>query len=433
MKYITNIVLICLICMHTTQVFSQEKSLKEQALEKFKSENYNDAISLLEQALNHSPNDADIYYYLGWFNHYQAYDSRPLKGYDYRSSERIFEYLNKAIELNPQNGDAKYFYGAECSGNAFNAMQNYDSEKLKYFYELAYKKGAYPDWLIEFGENFLNSCDQNAILFTAGNADFDVCSYLQLCCNFRIDITLIPIGNIDRPWYVSFLKKGLKNSVRRIEIGLTENQILDIHPFKWKETDVLINVSQQDKQEFNLPTNYQMQWAVFPDLQSERMSSKIESETANKRTYLSPRQAILLQIVEDNFSNRPIYFSNFAEASLYGGLNEYFQNCGLVSKLTPIKTKDTDFQFDRLSIEKLLIPNNFNRYKNIKTNNIPRISRIALFGYANAVLNLADIYSKSNNRNELENMIKMYSEKLKIDFNSAYEQSVIGELQKLLP
>lgn len=142
------------------------------------------------------------------------------------------------------------------------------------------------------------------------------------------------------------------------------------------------------------------------------MSSKIESETANKRTYLSPRQAILLQIVEDNFSNRPIYFSNFAEVSLYGGLNEYFQNCGLVSKLTPIKTKDTDFQFDRLSVEKLLISNNLNRYKDTKTNNIPRISRVALFGYANAVLNLADIYSKSNIRNELEKMIKMYSEKL---------------------
>lgn len=50
--------------MYTTQVFSQEKSLKEQALEKFKAENYNDAINLLEQALNHSPNDAEIYYYL---------------------------------------------------------------------------------------------------------------------------------------------------------------------------------------------------------------------------------------------------------------------------------------------------------------------------------------------------------------------------------
>ena len=61
-------------------VFSQEISLKEQALEKFKVEHYDDAISLLEQALKQSPNDAEIYYYLGWFNHYRAYDSRPLKG-----------------------------------------------------------------------------------------------------------------------------------------------------------------------------------------------------------------------------------------------------------------------------------------------------------------------------------------------------------------
>src|SRR5574344_269046 len=167
MKQRINIILICLILV--TQAFSQEKSLKEQALEKFKAENYNDAIHLLEQSLKQSTNDAEVYYYLGWFNHYRAYDSRPLKGYDYSYSEMIFEYLDKAIELNPNYGDAKYFYGAECSGNAFNAMQNYDAEKLRLLYELAYSKGVYPDWLIEFGKNFLNSCDENAILFTAGN------------------------------------------------------------------------------------------------------------------------------------------------------------------------------------------------------------------------------------------------------------------------
>jgi tetratricopeptide (TPR) repeat protein len=49
----------------STTVFSQEISLKEQALEKFKSEHYNDAINLLEQALKQSPDDAEIYYYLG--------------------------------------------------------------------------------------------------------------------------------------------------------------------------------------------------------------------------------------------------------------------------------------------------------------------------------------------------------------------------------
>lgn len=411
-----------------TQAFSQEKSLKEQALEKFKAENYNDAIHLLEQSLKQSTNDAEVYYYLGWFNHYRAYDSRPLKGYDYSYSEMIFEYLDKAIELNPNYGDAKYFYGAECSGNAFNAMQNYDAEKLRLLYELAYSKGVYPDWLIEFGKNFLNSCDENAILFTAGNADFDVCFYLQLCKDFRTDITLIPIGNIDRPWYVSFLKNGLQGCVKSIRVSLTEQQIMDIHPFKWKETVIPISISRQDKEIFKLPTNYQMQWSVVPDLQSERMHQKIESETANKRAYLSPRMAILLQIIEDNFAERPIYFSNFTEISLYGGLNEYFESCGLISKLTPIKTKNTDYEFSKSEIEKLIVPKNLNAYKDIKINDIPRISSVIFFGYSNAVLNLANIYRESNNKKGLKILANIYTKMLKVDFNSAYEQFVLDEL-----
>jgi len=203
MKKIISIILVLL--FSGAVGFSQEKTLKEKALEEFKNEHYNEAISLLEKAVVKSPDDAEIYYYLGWFNHYRAYDSRPLSGYDYAYSEQIFKYLDKALELNPNYGDAKYFYGAECSGNAFISMQNYDANKLEYFYKLAYDKGAYPKWLIEFGKNFLSQCDEDAILFTGGNMDFDICSYLQLCENFRTDVSVIPIGNIDCPWYVQFL------------------------------------------------------------------------------------------------------------------------------------------------------------------------------------------------------------------------------------
>lgn len=114
-------------------LFGQELTLKEKTIEEFKSEHYNEAIEILEKAVVENPNDSEIYYYLGLYNHYLAYDSRPLKGYDFAQSEKIFAYLDKALELNPSYGDAKYFYGAECSGNAFSAMQNYDLEKLKYF------------------------------------------------------------------------------------------------------------------------------------------------------------------------------------------------------------------------------------------------------------------------------------------------------------
>ena len=411
-------------------VFSQEISLKEQALEKFKVEHYYDAISLLEQALKQSPDDAEIYYYLGWFNHYNAYDSRPLKGYDYAYSERILEYLDKAIELNPNYGDAKYFYSAECGALAMAEMGNYDAEKVKYYYERAFIKGTFPKWLIEYGKNILLSCGENAILFTSGDADFNICSYLQICENFRTDVTVIPIGVTDRPWYVNFLKNGLKNTVRKINIDLTEKQIMDIRPFKWRETNIFIDISSAYKLKFGLPEDFKMEWTVAPDLQSYRMHSKIEGEEATRRTLLSPQRAILLQIVEDNFAERPIYFSIGADPSFLGGLEEYFQNCGLVSRLTPIKTEDTQYQIDVAKLEQLFKAENLTDYKDVKENDFPLISGLFVYVYPFALLKLANHYRLSGKKHELKQLTELYKNQLKIGVDVEYEKYVTQELEK---
>ncbi len=403
-------------------------TLKQQALDEFHKEHYSEAIALLEQAARQSPADAEIFYYLGWFNHYRAYDSRPLSGYDFSYSSQIFKYLDKALELNPDYGDAKYFYGAECSGNAFIAMQNYDVEKLKYFYKLADSKGAYPAWLKEFGRNFLNACDKNAILFTGGNVDFDICLYLQLHENVRTDLSILPIGNIDRPWYVKFIKTGLKGAVKRVNIDLTDKQIMDIHPFKWDLTTVSIQISTADENRVGLPDNYQMKWQVAPDLFSERMHSKIESEQAKKRAYLSPQRAILLQIIEDNFSERPVFFSNFCSPTLYGGLNLYFQNCGMVSRLRPVLTKETEFAFDYNIMEQLLQEKNVCNFKTITGSNMPRISGVVASGYLGVLFNLAEKYDKEK-RSKMY-LKELFERHLKIGYNKELEEEIRLELEK---
>jgi hypothetical protein len=423
-------VLFSLFALSTSFVAAQMTSLKEQALEEFKKEHYNEAIALLEQSSKQNPEDAEIFYYLGWFNHYRAYDSRPLSGYDFSYSEQIFKYLDKALELKPNYGDAKYFYGAECSGNAFIAMQNYDAKKLKYFYKLANDKGAYPAWLKEFGRNFLNNCDANAILFTGGNVDFDVCLYLQLHEGVRTDVNLVPIGNIDRPWYVQFLKNGLKNAIKKVEINLTDQQIMDIHPFKWDTTTVSIKVSSTDRKQFGLSDDYLLQWQIGPDLFSERMHSKTESEKAKKRAYLSPQRAILLQIVESNFSQRPIYFSNFCSPTLVGGLNVYFQNCGLVSRLTPVLTKDTEFAFNYKKMEELVQEQNVINFKTLTNNNMPRISGIVATGYYTTLINLSDKYDKTNDKAGKIQLKQLFEKHLKIGYNAEFENEIQNELEK---
>lgn len=413
-----------------SNLFGQELTLKEKAIDEFKNEHYKEAITLLEKAVIENPNDAEIYYYLGWYNHYLAYDSRPLKGYDFAHSEKIFKYLDKALELNPNYGDAKYFYGAECSGNAFQAMQNYDITKLKYFYKLAFDKGAYPLWLVEFGKNLLSSCPENSILFVGGNADFDICSYLQLHQKFRNDITVIPIGNIDRPWYVEFLKEGLQGGVNPITLSLTKNQIYDIHPFKWDTTIVSISLPKRDIEKYNLSNNYKLNWQINPDLTSERQHTKMQGEKAKNRTYLSPQRAILLQIIEENYSTRPICFSNFCNPFFYGGLDSYFINYGLISRLTPIETKESKTPIDYSVIENLFKNKGFEHYSTINENDIPRISGLT-FLYHRTLYLLAKEYSDKKENEKLNDLINLYDKYLQIGFNNEVEKYYKDELEKL--
>ncbi len=410
--------------------FGQQPGLKEQALEEFKKEHYSEAIALLEKASRQTPGDAEIFYYLGWFNHYRAYDSRPLCGYDYSYSEQIFKYLDRALELKPDYGDAKYFYGAECSANVFLAMQNKDVERLKYFSLLANEKGAYPSWLKEFGRNFLNSCEADAILFTGGNVDFDVCLYLQLHEGVRPDINLIPIGNIDRPWYVQFLKTGLKDAIREVDIGLTDRQIMDIHPFKWDTTTVSIKISSSGCKKFGLPAGYLFNWQVLPDLFSERMHSKIVTEKAKKRAYLSPQRAILLQIIENNFFQRPVYFSNFCSTTLVGGLNANFQNCGLVSRLTPVPTKNTDFSSDYGKMEELLRDPHVENFKTLVNSDMPRVSNIIVSGYYNTLLSLYDKYRNTNDEDGMNQLKRLFESHMKIGYDKAFESEIESEFDK---
>jgi tetratricopeptide (TPR) repeat protein len=66
----------------SSSTFSQENNYFRQVLDEFEKENYPQAIELLKQAEYQDPTNPDIYYYLGYFCHYLAYDSRPMKDYD---------------------------------------------------------------------------------------------------------------------------------------------------------------------------------------------------------------------------------------------------------------------------------------------------------------------------------------------------------------
>ena len=249
----------------STQSSEQTGTLLEMAQDEFQKANYTMAIEYLKRALVESPDNADIYYHLGYFLHYLCYDSSPLTGYGRETSDEILKYLNKALELDPKHGNAFYFTGVEYGVRARHAMWKGDREEVIAEWRMGMSSGGYPDWMIEYGRNVLKSCEKDAILVVNGDAETNSVEYLQCVEGYRKDITVIPLALLDRPWFVTLLKNGLDGCHKPISIGWSQDQIQSMHPYKWKPNTIRIPVSgelmglSEDEPMF-------VDWLVSPDL-----------------------------------------------------------------------------------------------------------------------------------------------------------------------
>ncbi|WP_346854758.1 hypothetical protein [uncultured Draconibacterium sp.] len=396
----------------TLNIFGQQQDFKSLAFEAFNNENYPLAISNLLKALETNPNDKELYYYLGYYTHYNAYDSRPLKGYDLNYSDTVFYFLNKTLALDPNYGDAKYFYTTECGANAFHSLQQKDYKNFVEYYNKAFKIGGFPDWLTEYGRLILNQVDKNGILFTHGDLQLNTCWYLQFCEGYRTDITVIPLAVLNRPFFINEIKNG--NFIPPIKMNISDEQIMDIHPYKWKETTIEIPVPDELKEKYGMQTNL-MSWEVSPDLKGVR-------------DFLSCERAILLEIIESNKWERPVYWTLGMDNRYLGGLDSFGSYKGLVYKLMPFTTKGTKFESDIYALELLLDSKNFEKYDTILKTNQPRVSKNIPYGYSNAIMKLADIYKENNQLEKIKELKDFYKKNFNVGLFPEFEEYYMNQL-----
>ena len=426
MNFIKTTVLVFLLLPQI--IVGQTKTLKEKAIQAFKEENYPKAIKLMKAASKKHPKDAEVFYYLGVFTHYNAYDSRPLAGYDVSYSETVFKYLDKALEINPGLGNARYFYTAECGAAATRALRNGKDEKFAEYLKKAYKKGGLPDWAIGYGKRLLSQVPQDAILFTHGDFIFNTLNYLQFCRSERTDVSVIPLALLNRPWYVLEVKGG--GLMRNVAMNISKPQIMSMHPYKWEATRISLDVPEKLCQKYKMDAGYTMDWKVDPDLTSNRVISKIEGEKAQPRRYLSGQRAVLMSILETNKWERPVFFSKGFEKYYLAGLDAYFQDYGLVHKLLPMKTKETEWKINSEGLERLVLDGSYEDYKDVLKNDQPRASRI-LSTYYSPFISLAMHYKQTGSEKKVEEVIQAFRRKIMIGFRKDYEKKVLEYLKKI--
>ena len=210
----------------------------------------------------------------------------------------------------------------------------------------------------QLGKAFLKDCPKQAILITNGdNLTFPLW-YLQEVEKFRTDVRVINYDQLLLDWYVEKLQVKTNNSdALNLEIPLDFNKSVSslIIPLK-KQTNKYLNIrylssflssplsktTWKEKEFYALPTyNF-----LLPVNQNYDLNENLELLRAKKIDTLrwslpkdnyTKNDLILLDIIANNFDNRPICFSETGNDEFKFGLSKYLVQKGMLQQLLPIE------------------------------------------------------------------------------------------------
>ncbi|HLV93104.1 MAG TPA: DUF2723 domain-containing protein [Aequorivita sp.] len=233
------------------------------------------------------------------------------------------------------------------------------------------------------GRMYLDSCDENAILFTIGDNDTFALWYIQNVEGYRQDVRVVNTSLFQTDWYIDDMKKKAFTS-DPIPSQMTHQK------YRWGTRDFLF-YQRTNRDTIDIKTwmnfvaddskNTQIelqsgQWVhTFP---SKVIRVPVNKEKVLENGIVDPKDAdkivsdiyidlkgsiiyknrmMMLDIIANNNWERPIYFSggSFGDDD-YIWMKEYLQLEGVVYKLVPIKTpidKRNPFDMGRIDADKM--------------------------------------------------------------------------------
>ena len=230
---------------------------------------------------------------------------------------------------------------------------------------------------IAMARNYLESCEQNAILFTIGDNDTFPLWYAQEIENIRPDIKIVNTQLFMTDWYIDQMKRKTYTS-DGLPISFTHNQYvgdkLDYAlrilktDARWELKDML-NFIKNPESTVDLPNGQSIHF--YP---TNKFRITIDKENIIKNKVVNPKyndsivpfidldikdqalyknRIMMLDVIVNNNWKRPIYFTggSFGDDD-YLWMKDYLQLDGLVYKLVPLRTKmDQEYSIEMGQID----------------------------------------------------------------------------------
>ena len=234
----------------------------------------------------------------------------------------------------------------------------------------------------EIARNYLESCDQNAILFTNGDNDTFPLWYLQEVEGVRTDVRVVNLMLLNTDWYIDQMARQAYDG-QPIPISMTKDKyrqgtrdFMHIYPDTRLDQKASYNLRDivkwitDDKNKVKLGNGQNVNvipvrnFKVKVDKQKLIESGQFEAKDASrmvdnlewslKGNYVMKNHLVVLDLLANFNWDRPVYFSITMGKDSFYGLEEYFQQEGFAYKLVPFKTKSSGYRdFGTVNTEKM--------------------------------------------------------------------------------
>ena len=300
---------------------------------------------------------------------------------------------------------------------------------------------------------YLESCDQNAIMFTIGDNDTFPLWYMQEVEGIRTDIKLVNTSLFATDWYIDQMKRATYDAPA-IPSQLKHDQYkygtLDVaysmdHPrfkdsvmtiknfMRWiaSDSDATYVETENGSREKFYPTNriripVNKEQVLKNGIVAQKDTDKIVPYidiTIDDRALFKNR-ILMLDILANNNWERPIYFTGGANADEeYLWLKDYLQLDGLSYKLVPIKTPMANkslFDMGRIDAEKMYANTLKWNWRNINDGKIyldEQTKRNAI-SMRNSLLRLSEAFEKEGESAKALEILDLSLDKMPIkDFD----------------
>ncbi len=220
----------------------------------------------------------------------------------------------------------------QCAGLAGMAMGRSFAEVSKW-HEYSRSHNNIP---FESAYNSLQSCEPNAILFTAGDNDTFPLWAAQDCYGIRRDVRIVNLSLANMSWYIKQIKKDVWNGEgKKVELPGFGDDILNnpedarggVQGYIDQPKNVSVNITAEAMRKFTGDQN------AGPSVMTWRYRGEMQRQDGN--VYLVADQ-IVKSIIEGNINTRPIYFAAAVPPEYQIGVTPYLVWEGMAQRIVPV-------------------------------------------------------------------------------------------------